>query len=67
MKEWVHDDHMVLVKNPFWFGWDLSDAGNIDEIYAVMVVEASTAYAMYLNDELDNVGAPQPESWGSTT
>jgi len=27
----------------------------------VMVTEASTAYAMYLNDELDNVGAPQPE------
>ncbi len=61
MKEWVHEDHMVLVKNPFWYGWDLPDAGNIDEIYAVMVVEASTAYAMYLNDELDNVGAPLPE------
>jgi len=61
MKTWVHDDHMVFVKNPFWYGWDLPDAGNIDEILAVMVTEASTAYAMYLNDELDNVGAPQPE------
>ena len=61
MKEWVHEDHMVFVKNPFWFGWDLPDAGNIDEIRAVMVVEDSTAYAMYLNDELDNQAAPQPE------
>ena len=61
MKEWVHEDHMVFVKNPFWFGWDLPGAGNIDEVYAVMVVEASTAYAMYLNDELDQAGAPLPE------
>ena len=60
MKEWVHEDHMVMVKNPYWPDWDKVE-GNIDEIYFTMVQEASTEFAMYLNDELDYSGVPLPE------
>jgi oligopeptide transport system substrate-binding protein len=60
MKEWVHEDHMVLVKNPYWPDWD-KVPGNIDEIYLTMVEEISTEFAMYLNDELDYGGVPLPE------
>jgi oligopeptide transport system substrate-binding protein len=60
MKEWVHEDHMVMVKNPYWPDWDKVD-GNIDEIYFTMVQEASTAFAMYLNNELDVGPVPLPE------
>ncbi|MCR4392632.1 MAG: peptide ABC transporter substrate-binding protein [Candidatus Acetothermia bacterium] len=60
MKTWVHNDHMVFVKNPY-IPADLWGGGNIDEVYAVMVVEASTEFAMYLNNELDTGGVPLPE------
>jgi len=48
--EWVHDDHLVLVKNPNYY-----DAANvkIDEVYCTMVNEASTAMAMYEAGDLD--------------
>jgi oligopeptide transport system substrate-binding protein len=48
--EWVHEDHLVLVKNPNYY-----DAGNvkIDEIYCTMVNEQSTAMAMYEAGDLD--------------
>jgi len=48
--EWNHDDSMVLKKNPYWWG---ADDVQIDEIDATMVVEASTAYAMYEAGDLD--------------
>ena len=57
MTEWVHEDHMVFEKNPFWPDWDKVD-GNVERIYAVMVTEASTAFAMYENNELDTAGVP---------
>ena len=57
MTEWVHEDHMVFEKNPFWPDWDKVE-GNIDRIYAVMVTEASTSFAMYENNELDTAGVP---------
>lgn len=50
LQEWVHDDYLVLAKNPTYY-----DAANveIDEIYCYMIVEASTAMAMYEAGELD--------------
>ena len=48
--EWVHDDHLILVKNPSYY-----DVGNvkIDQVYCTMVNEASTAMAMYEAGKLD--------------
>jgi len=60
MKEWVHEDHMVLVKNPYWPDWD-KVPGNIDELYLTMVEETSTEFAMYLNNELDYAAPPLAE------
>ena len=59
MAEWVHQDNMQLVKNPFWFGWEEDPrAGNIDVLDLTMISEESTEFAMYENDELDHAGVP---------
>jgi len=52
---WEHENKMVMKKNPYWF-----DAKNvsIETINWVMVVEDSTAFAMYENGELDVQAAP---------
>jgi oligopeptide transport system substrate-binding protein len=56
--EWVHEDHMILYKSETYYD---VDNVNIEEVYCYMIEEASTAYAMYLNDELDVVVAPLSE------
>jgi oligopeptide transport system substrate-binding protein len=60
MHEWAHEDHMVLLKNPHFYD---ADSVQIERIYAVMVNAASTAMAMYENNELDNAypGPPLEE------
>jgi len=58
MTEWVHGSEMTLAKNPYW---PEADTVQIDEIQYVMIVEASTAFAMYENGELDTVALPGPE------
>jgi len=52
---WIHGGEMVLVKNPLWINYD--DV-QIERIELVMIVEASTAMALYENNELDVVGVP---------
>jgi oligopeptide transport system substrate-binding protein len=55
---WEHENKMVLKKNPFWF-----DAKNVslEQINFAMVVEDSTAMAMYENGELDSIAAPSAD------
>ena len=60
MKSWIHNDSMVFVRNPY-LPAELWGGGNIDEVHCVMIVEASTEFAMYLNNELDTAGVPLPE------
>jgi len=55
LAEWVHDDHLVLVKNPKYY--DASSV-HLDKIYCYMVIEASTALAMYEAGELDVLRDP---------
>jgi len=52
---WEHENRMVLVKNPHW--WGAKDV-SIEQINYVMVVETSTAFAMYENGELDVAAVP---------
>ena len=47
---WKHESRMVFVKNPFFYN---ADNVSIERINCVMVVEESTAFAMYENGELD--------------
>jgi oligopeptide transport system substrate-binding protein len=52
---WEHENRMVIKKNPFWYG---AKDVTIETINWVMVTEASTAFAMYENGELDVAGVP---------
>jgi oligopeptide transport system substrate-binding protein len=58
MDTWIHGGEMVLVKNPLWVD---ADNVQIERVEMVMITEASTAFAMYENNELDTVGVPLPE------
>ncbi len=52
---WEHEYRMVFVKNPYWYG---AKSVSIERINCVMVVEDSTAFAMYENGELDVQNPP---------
>ncbi len=58
MTEWVHGSEMTLIVNPHWPG-----AGDIqiERYELLMIQEASTAFALYENNELDSTGVPLPE------
>jgi oligopeptide transport system substrate-binding protein len=58
MTDWIHGSSMKMVKNPFWIE---ADNVQIEEIDFDMVVEASTEFAMYENNELDTAPVPLPE------
>jgi oligopeptide transport system substrate-binding protein len=55
LEAWEHESFMDMVKNPHYY-----DAKNVQiaKVHGVMVVEESTAFAMYENGELDTVGPP---------
>jgi oligopeptide transport system substrate-binding protein len=55
---WKHFDSMVFVKNPEYYD---ADTIEIERVEAVMIVEASTSFAMYENNELDTGGVPLEE------
>lgn len=60
LSEWIHNDSLQLVKNPFWYGWEeMADVvGNIEVINMTTIEEASTEFAMYENNEIDLAGVP---------
>lgn len=58
MSEWIHGSSMQLIKNPFWIE---ADSVQIEHVDYDMVVEASTSFAMYENNELDTAAPPLPE------
>jgi oligopeptide transport system substrate-binding protein len=55
---WKHFDSMVFVKNPEYYD---ADTVEIERVEAVMIVEDSTAFAMYENNELDVTNPPLEE------
>jgi len=62
VSEWIHQDSLQMVKNPFWPIWEEdSRMGNIEVIDYVMVTEESTAFAMYDNNELDWASVPSDQ------
>jgi oligopeptide transport system substrate-binding protein len=58
LETWIHGGEMVLVKNPMWIA---ADTVQIERVEMLMIVEASTAFALYENNELDTTGVPLPE------
>lgn len=58
MTEWVHGSELNLAVNPHYPG---AEDIQIEEIHGVMITEASTAFALYENNELDSTGVPLGE------
>jgi oligopeptide transport system substrate-binding protein len=51
LTKWAHEDEMILEKNP---DYPEADKVQIEKVHYVMIVEASTAMAMYEEGELDS-------------
>ncbi len=51
LKEWKHEDEIVMEKNPDYYDADKVD---IDVVRSVIIVEASTAMALYEAGEIDS-------------
>lgn len=58
LETWIHGGELNLVKNPLWIN---ADDVQIERVEGLMIQEASTAFALYENNELDSVGVPLPE------
>ena len=58
VEEWIHGGNLTLIKNPLWPD---ADQVQIERVEGVMITEASTAFAMYENNELDTAPVPQTE------
>ena len=58
LEEWVHGGSLNMVKNPFYPD---ADSVQIERVEGVMIVEDSTGFAMYENNELDTAPIPLPE------
>ncbi len=55
VKEWKHEDRIILVKNPNYWA---ADKINLDEVQILTVSDPMTAVAMFEKGELDQVNVP---------
>ena len=58
LEEWIHGGNMNLIKNPLH---PEADSVQIERVEGVIIVEDSTAFAMWENNELDSQQLPLPE------
>ena len=54
LKEWAHNERIVLVPNPYWHG----DKPHLTRLEINFIADDAAAYAAYLNDELDVAVVP---------
>jgi oligopeptide transport system substrate-binding protein len=54
MTEWVHSDHITLVRNENYWG----DKPQLETIVFKMITDENAIFAAYQNDELDIAGVP---------
>ncbi len=54
MTEWVHSDHITLVKNPNYWG----EKAKLDKLTLNMITDANALFAAYQNNEVDISGVP---------
>jgi oligopeptide transport system substrate-binding protein len=54
MTEWVHSDHITLVKNPNYWG----DKAKLETLTLNMITDANALFAAYQNNEVDIAGVP---------
>jgi oligopeptide transport system substrate-binding protein len=58
LESWIHGAELNLFKNPLWI--NAADV-QIERVEGLMIVEASTAFALYENHDLDTTAVPLPE------
>ena len=58
LREWTHDSHMTLIKNPYHYN---AAEVQITTVDLVMIADAPTAFSMYEGGELDSAGVPLDE------
>ncbi len=54
MTEWVHSDHITMIKNPNYWG----DKAKLDKLVLNMTTDANALFAAYQNNEVDISGVP---------
>lgn len=60
LKEWLHDESITIVKNPFWAGTDAVPAAKIDEV-TFRFLDPAQAFAEYLAGNIDAADVPLEE------
>ena len=57
LKEWVHDDYLSIVKNPFWPGTEAIPQPKLDEV-VFQILDESAQLAEYEAGNVDHVTSP---------
>jgi oligopeptide transport system substrate-binding protein len=60
LSEWVHGVRWSLKRNPLMPA-DMVGEGNLEEFVISVVPDRATAYALWLNNDIDNSAIPLPE------
>lgn len=60
LKEWLHDESITIIKNPFWAGTDAIPAAKIDEV-TFRFLDPAQAFAEYLAGNIDAADVPLEE------
>lgn len=60
LKEWVHDSHIIVTKNPFWPGTEISPQPKLDEIQWTML-DPAAAFSEFEAGNMDVIIAPAPQ------
>jgi len=59
LKEWVHDSHITMVKNPYWPGTEGVPQATVEEITWTLMDDAEALVAAYQAGDLDVIEIPQ--------
>ncbi|NOY98700.1 MAG: peptide ABC transporter substrate-binding protein [Chloroflexi bacterium] len=60
LQEWVHGVRRIVVRNPLMPA-DMQGGGNIEQFITNVVPDATTGYALWLNNEVETSGIPDAE------
>lgn len=60
LKEWLHDESLTIVKNPFWAGTDSVPVPALDEV-TFRFLDPAQAFAEYVAGNIDAINVPLEE------
>ena len=59
LKEWVHDSHLTLIRNPYWPGTESIPQPTVEEITWTLVDDQDALVAAYQAGDFDVIELPQ--------